>query len=509
MARLVSVELEGRYLRAVKIRKGWRRLFLESIYFAELPGDVGDREAWESARDDYQKWSNSGGYTGSVIASLPGHEAISSPLRFPFRRISKIEQVLKAEMESSMPLAVDEAVADFVLSGGKDDNSLEVLAVGAPKIMLADQLDRLAKLGIEPIRIDYSPLSVIKTILAFMPKYRGTVFGALHIGAQHISFSLCDEGSPIYIRTIQRDDEDESKPIIIEGGEVPQTSKNDIDIPFLLTEMKRTIRSCSAYLKNERKVAHIVMTGEGHLPKIAKVIESELQIHCQELSPGLRSYVVLKDQYQSRQLGRVSGAIGAAVNGKKLFGRDFTLRREEFVRQESWRDIRRPILAACVSVGVALFLGYANLTVKVQKEELRLNAVQARIRTMLREVFPKERNVPNSSQRLVAQIQNQSERLNELLGKSHNKNSILEIFSLVNSSIPLSIQLRLNELLVDSQTVSMKGETITYEAVNKIKTILAEKSSLGSPIVKRSKRISGKRGVEFSLQLSLKEKAVE
>jgi len=509
MTRIVSVELEGCYLRAAKIRKGWRHLFLESAYFAVLPEDVDDREAWEGARDDYHSWSFAGGNPGLVIASLPGHEAFSSHLRFPFRRFSKIEQVIKSEMENSMPLTADESVADFILSGRKEGNSTEILAVGAPKKILSNHLDRLTKLGIEPSRIDYSPLSVIKAILAFLPAYRGIVFGVLHIGAHSISFSLCDERGPIYIRTFRGDDEDKSQMETIEEKDVPQLLISEINIPFLLREMKRTMRSCSAYLKNEQKIAHIILTGEGHLSEMANAVESELQIHCQELSPGKRSRVKLKDPFHSGQVGRVGGAIGAAINGKKFFGKDFTLRREEFMRKESWRNMRQPILAACVSVCIALFLGYADLTIKVQKEDLRLNAVQGRVRTILREIFPKERNMSDPVRRLYAQIQSQTGRLNELLGKSRGEKSVLKIFSLVNSSIPASIQLRLNELVIDNQTVSLRGETLTYEAVNKTKTILAKNSGLGIPVVRRLKRASGKRGVEFSLQLSLNEKAVE
>lgn len=499
---IVSLELDKRTLRAVKVRKGWRQLTLESDFMVELPGDPEDREGWDRVRASFHTWSGERGQPNLIKASMPGLEAIPSRLEFPFRGLSKIGQTLKAEMESAMPLSVDETVADFVLSGEAEGETQNVIAVGASKSSLAAHLDRLAMLDIDPDRIEYTPLSVIKAVMNLMPSYAKGVFGVLHIAASYVSFSLCEKEKPLFIRTFQRNDWREMAPEQDGMDDSPlDNSPAVIDSEFLVKEMRRTLRACSPLLENDRQIAHLVLSGEGNLPVLAQTLEAELGVHCREIYFGDGSRISSKDGQRASRVPKFSAPLGAALDENKSFGKRFDLRREEFARREGWRELRRPIISATLAAVVVLAVGIGDLMLKVQREEVRLNMLQTEVNTALQEVFPAGKRVSNPGRRITSQVQAQTRRLEELLGGTLRGHTPLRVMAVISSSIPATVELRMNQMLIDDRAISLKGETLNFESVDRIKKVLDKKDEFGAPEVKQAKLMTGNRGVEFLIEL--------
>ncbi len=500
--RIISLELDGRFLRAVKTRRGWKKVVLETSYFDTLPGDSDDSEDWEEKRSAFQRWAKEGGKADSIVSGLSGTEAVSSLLRFPFRRLSKIEQVIKAGMEDEMPLPVDEMVVDFVQAGNPSRGEQEVLAVGAPKAALTRLLDRLDRLGIVPDRIEYTPLSVLKAVLTLMPSFGDSIFGAVHIGASCVSFSLSEGGKPIYIRTFRRGGRDEGADP--EGGESAE-SPGPIDRGFLVREIRLTLRACSRLLKDERRIAHLVLTGEGADMSLSSALGAELGIHCRAIDWGKGAGFSARRSPSPEILGKICGALGGAVEKFKSFGKTFDLRKEEFARRLRWRDLRRPVLSAAAAVAIAFSLGMADLVLKVRREENRLDAVRTEVRAALRQVFPQGDRISNPSRRIFGMVQAQSRSLNALLGDSMGERSPLKVMSGISASVPRSIELRLNQLMIGERAVSIRGEALSFEAVDRVKSLLAEKGGFSSAEVKQARILTGRRGVEFFIQLSANE----
>ncbi|MBT5948781.1 MAG: hypothetical protein HOG94_14010 [Nitrospinaceae bacterium] len=501
--KIISLELDKRTLRAVKVRKGWRKLTLESDFVAELPGDPEDQEVWDRVRTSFHTWSKEGGQPNLISASLPGLEAIPSRLQFPFRRLSKIGQALKAEMESAMPLSVDETVADFVLSGEAKGDIQNVLAVGAPKSSLSAHLERLAKLDIDPDRIEYTPLTVAKTVMNLMPSYAKGIFGVLHIADSYVSFSLCEKEKPLFIRTFQRNDWLEATPEEdgVDGNPQENVSAA-IDPDFLIKEMRRTLRACSALLENGHQIAHLVLSGEGNLSVLSQQLEAELGVHCREIYFGDGSRILSKDRQRTSRVQNFAAPLGAVLDESKSFGKGFDLRREEYARREGWRELRRPILTTAFAAAVLLAVGMGDLMLKVRHEEIRLNVVQSEVNTALHAVFPDGKRVSNPGRRITRQVETQTSRLEELLGGTLQGNTPLRVMAAISSSVPANVEIRMNHLLIDDKRISLKGETLNFESVDRIKKVLSKKKEFGAPEVKQAKLMTGKRGVEFLIELA-------
>lgn len=494
-ATVIGIEIEGRYLSAAKVWKGWRRSVLEDFFFTELPEDPSEVENWEKVRASFQEWAGKAGKGVSIIASLPGNEAIPVRIHFPFRKFSKIEQVLKAEIEGHVPLSVDDSVVDFLPIGEKGGEGLDVIAVAAAKKTMARLMESLAALDIVPDLVTYSPVAALRTALTMKPSSKEGVLGCIHIGIKHVSFSLCEGGSPSFIRTfrVERD-----LGTSVDPGELNLS----LDRESLLRDLQFTLRAYSQAHGGKKSIDHLVLSGGGtDLNSLAAQLESGLDIPCQPVDWENELRFSGGDILSPKNLARGASALGAVLIHSNPFKKVFDLRREEFARPQGWRELRKPIVAAAAAAILALGIGVADLSLKVQHAERRLKAAQTNVQAVLREVFPGGNQVINPGRQISKRLKIKTRRLNILMGNPAMGESALSVIARISAAVPRSLKLRLNQLAVDEGGITLKGVTLTFEGVDRIKNLLIQKGGFEKPEVKQARLLTDRRGVEFFLHI--------
>ncbi len=496
---LIGVELEGRSLTAAKIRQGWKRTVLEDLFFAELPESGEEPEKWEEVRASFQDWAGDGGDT-PIVASLPGDEAIPVRIRFPFRKHAKIEQVLKAEIEGHVPLTVDGSVVDFIPAGEKGGEGIDVIAVAADKKTLDRQLESLAALDVVPEFVTYSPMAVLRTVLALAPSDEQGVLGVIHLGAAYVSFSLFEGGYLSFIRTFRIDRD-------LDSGGNGGNSVAQLDRDALLRDMRFTLRACSQSLGRENPVGRLVLSGGGTgLDSLAAQLEAGLGVACRPLEWGDGLHAAGGGVPSPKSLARGACALGAALIQNKPFGKAFDLRREEFARPQGWRELRRPIAAAVAAAALALGIGVADLSLKVRNAERRLETARSNVQIVMSEVFPSANGLISPGSQITTRLRQKARRLDALLGNPAMGESALALIARISAAVPASLKLRLNQLSVDEGGISLKGVTMTFEAVDRIKVLLNQKGGFEKPEVKQARLLTNRRGVEFFLHIPISDK---
>lgn len=501
-SRYIGIELDGTYFTAVKVRQRWKRPCLESFFFCDLPEDMNRLEEWEKVQMSFQEWA--GNWLGStpIMAALPGDDGIPVRMLFPFRKFSKIEQVIKVQIEGHVPLTVDDSVVDFIPIGKKGEEGLEVIAIAAAKKTIRGQLERLAALNIVPTQLTYSPLTSIRTVLSLKPADRNQVLGIVHVGSGYASFSLCEGGVPSFIRTIHihRPPDAES--------EMPGRGRT-LDQDSLLRDLRFTLRACAQALGREVSIERIILSGGGaDLNSLAVLLETGLGIPCQPIAWENGLSAPSGGAPSSKTVARVCCSIGAALLADKPFSKGFDLRREEFALSRGWRGLRRPIAAAVVAALLALGIGLADLSLKVRQAERRLDAAEAQVQAVLREVFPQGSQIISPGPQIASRVQDKTRRLNLLMGNPALGESALDVIARISAAIPPSLKIRLNQLSVDEGGVSLKGATLTFEAVDRVKNLLSEKAGFAKPEVKQARLQSDRKGVEFFIHIPMDGKRI-
>ncbi len=507
--RILGVELDARSAVVVEVREGWRRYVLERYLCLDLPADSADEKGWAEARDALQGWVGARRRPFLVAAGFPGTDGFSALLHFPFRRVSQIHQLIKSEMESHMPLAAEEAVADFVPQPRSPRKGMEVLGVAASKAALSRHLEMLAGLGVFPDRLDFAPLADLRACRALLPDCGKSTVGVVKVSDAHVSFSLSVRGCPAYIRTFRiRPYGGARAPGLLPGGEPLLAGAGGSDesrrewFLSLARDLRFTLQSLAEQLDAEAAPGQLVLTGGGaNLSDLSAFLERELEIPCHPISRASSAAVSGKDFPFTEDLGRISGALGAALGSATRLREGFNLRRDEFAPQRGWREFRRPVIAAGLAAVFACGVGVADLSLKIRRDERRLEALETDVRSHFHKIFPEAKAVSNPERQVMLRIQDQARRLELLQGSSLNGSTPLELMAKISQAVPPSLKVRLNLLEFDEGGMSVRGETLSFEAVDQIKSLLARMKGFEGLELRNAHLLTGEKGVQFHMRV--------
>jgi hypothetical protein len=157
----------------------------------------------------------------SVGLAVDSGIAAFRQLTLPMGDRSKIEEVLKFEVESSLPhLDVDDVVIDFLVRKSSPVET-DLLVTAVPKAELAERMRMLARLGLEPLETELEG-----TALFDAARHAGVLDEAgaqllVHVGEHTTTLVAVEAGQLRSMRALHLD----LAPPVVEGAEDPAASE--------------------------------------------------------------------------------------------------------------------------------------------------------------------------------------------------------------------------------------------------------------------------------------------
>ncbi|HSG04829.1 MAG TPA: pilus assembly protein PilM, partial [Nitrospiria bacterium] len=153
-----------------------------------------------------------------VVVSLPGQAVSIRSVTLPFSDSRRIEKVVPYEVESLLPLSLDEVVVDFQVSGDFGGSS-RVLVAAAPKTLIRGLLVSLGEMGINPETVDLDGMALMNLNRYITARAGGgdsqpeedTLI--IDIGSKKTVLCGVHRGSSVFIRTLLGGGDDISKAI--------------------------------------------------------------------------------------------------------------------------------------------------------------------------------------------------------------------------------------------------------------------------------------------------------
>jgi type II secretion system protein L len=137
-----------------------------------------------------------------VVASVPAERASAWQIDLPFSDRNRIEQTIGFELENYVPWDLEDVVLDYEVLEGADDGS-RVFAVMVQRERIAELLDRLTRLEIDPryVAVDAAELSRLVPVSERSE-------AVLDIGATRTLVCVVQQGKPQWIRSLDIGAED-------------------------------------------------------------------------------------------------------------------------------------------------------------------------------------------------------------------------------------------------------------------------------------------------------------
>jgi general secretion pathway protein L len=486
VAECVGLDIGQTAFKAVRFRR--RLTGRESVEYFHHPlpfGRPGEADpARRAALLRNFLWKNGLYGSGDIVTALPCQDFFIRTLSFPFRDSAKLAQVVPFEVENLIPLPLEEvAMGSMVLpprlsgDGEAKTKGSDVLVTAAPREKVADHLRFLAAAELNPSAINVDGMALF-SVAQFLKGEGAPVPGDLAIidvGASKTTLCLIREGRPVVLRTV------------LWGGNH-------------LTHALAVRYACSFAEAERRKRLMAVQEVDAWLEPLLKELRVTLHPHEGTARQGLTHCWVsgggskLREisGYVAYNLGLVpvgprqgfgascprafSIAFGLAIHPKIIHSRwksrsadadlAVDLKEVSTAGQDQTDESKQNRRLAIWGALVLGLLAMMDLSVRLMLKDSTVAQLKQALQTQYEQTFGAGAAPGEELDQAHYRLSQVEKGLAVVDG---SRSTILAVLAELGKQVPPGVPLKIRELTIDGATVHLEGETVSFDAVDKLK----------------------------------------
>jgi Tfp pilus assembly PilM family ATPase len=494
--RILGIDINEDFISAVQVisgLKGFQILSCQSVMIDKYNGPANALKELSEKMDVK---------SGAYIASIGGGNISCQNLVMPFKDPKKIKQTLPFEMETLVPFPVDDLVIDFNIVKSSDQS--EILAVYAKKSLILEHLETLKPFGISPGIIDIKPVPLTFWLLSRDETPENGL--VIDIGLKRITIVLFIQRRIALIRNMPLGDEAVSS----SGSEnINATSKENIETVSrsLHSCIKNTLRSFSVQVKKELNPERAFITGIGaQYPGIAELITGQTGIAVEKIDISMDKAIRMDYNIETVwNPALMDGALSLAVREIKK-GHGFNLLKGEFEVKKGFLKTVKELRKIGIAVLIILIFLMIDLGADYYLVKKRYEAAEQKCVDLFRQSFPDSGDVKYPLLQMKQKIDELKKSAVMLPGDIKKDQTVLDLINDISERIPVTINIDVANMVIDTETVRISGETDSYNAVNSLESGLESSPYFSDVTINKAEhdRTGTGEKVEFELKLQRK-----
>jgi general secretion pathway protein L len=424
--------------------------------------------------------------SGDIVTALPCQDFFIRTLSFPFHDSTKLAQVVPFEVENLIPLPLEEvAMGSMVLpqresaEGGTKAKGSDVLVTAAPREKITEHLRFLAAAELNPAAINVDGMALF-SVAQFLKSEGAPVPGDLAIidvGASKTTLCLIRESRPVVLRTV------------LWGGNH-------------LTHALAVRYACSFADAERRKRAMAVQEVDAWLEPLLKELRVTLHPYDGTGRHGISHCWVSGGGSKLRELsGHVAHNLGLVPVGPRqgfgatcprAFSVAFGLALHPKIVRPRWKsrssdaglavDLKEASALGQQSAGAAKqdrrlamwgalvigLLALMDLSVRFMLKDSSLTQLKQSLQMQYEQTFGPGAAPGEELDQARYRLTQVEKGLSVVEG---SRITTLSVLAELGRLIPLGVPLKIRELTIDGGMVHLEGETVSFDAVEKLKQI--------------------------------------
>lgn len=456
----------------------------------------------------------------TAVASLSGLQCSFRRLDFPFTQIKKIDSALEFELEQFVPFPIESLWVDYLMVE-KGEKESKILAAYTLKEELVKFLNLLNEAGCDPRYVSVESVNLANLYQSGLLPPEGN-YAILDIGHSKTNLCLMQGGNLREVRTISMGGKAiteavakayeinfaQAEELKIRKGQIsPFETEDKLSaviqkvIEDLLIQIKQTL--FAFYEKGEKTIEAIYLSGgTSRLPGIDQFISSYLRLNVSPLDLLDLSYTHISDPESARPI--IASCIASIFKGvfpSKTTSLNF--RRGEFSYRRDLEAISGHFRQIAVLPFAAFVLGILYFAISLYLlggQETKMNKSVANLISQGMQIQPPKGNL--GAQGALSFVNSKITDANEKLKKMSGEGNVsaFESLRLISANLPArkDIKLDVDDLNIGVDHARLEGKTVSYEAIDKIKTALAK-----VPTFKNVQTSNVRKGTQDELKFSL------
>jgi general secretion pathway protein L len=520
---IVGIDLGSSALKVVEVHAGWQGYEVVKAVERQLPGEHGAACPPEQIGQALTELLSAHAIKPAhVVSAIPAHVTFVRNLLLPFQDPRKIREVLKFELEPHIPYPVEDVIVDFVKLRESEAGGCEVLTVAAPKQAIAEHLRIFELAGLAPQIVDWEIFGELNGYLAWQRPSAPGPIALINLGASKTTVAIVKEGRIQFTRSIARGGH-----LLTEGirqrltlttaqAEALKRSGREKDraqiaepvatfLSLLTKEIDHTLLAYSTRTAEDVKLEEFVLLGGGAgLPEASLYFREHYDVPTTVFDDDHQLFPPLPLSLQPQGGLAMPVALGLALRlvSRRALGLDF--RREEFALRKSYEEIRGQLLSLAGVVALLVGLSLFDLYYHLHTKELHYAQLQRQVESLFRGTFPEARRTSNELPQARDKLREIETNLKDVGTLSGPQGSALEMLRELTVRLPQNLQVKIIDLTISTEGISISGETLSFDGVDNLKKAFASSAYFDEVKVSQARAGTGGKGVEFKIAITLK-----
>ena len=475
---VTGIDINDDYLTAVQVLKGFGGWELTACARIHMKGE-------ESLDQGLSTLSQSMNLTGGECAvAVSGAEVYYRNLAVPFKDKRKQREVLSFELEPNVPFPIDDLVVDFFSTNRPD--TPELLAFFAEKRVIGQLLDTLKTQGIDPevLCVRCIPMALWLINNPGNPE-KGIL---LDLGEKRATLVLWQKRRVVFIRTL-------TDCGLRNADFGDQTSA-------IFSTVRHAVHAFGTGRKDFEPPEKAFLTGRGAaVPGVSQAVTETLGIPAEKVDLcsddrirlGEHAEPLWDPHLMDGALSLALGRYSAKGLGPNLRRNGFEVQKRSFYRSKIFRKVAAWLL-------VIASLWAVDMGVDTYFLKQRAAALDSRTLVLFKKTFPHISRIVDP----VKQAQIEINELNRVAtpGQVVGMNSrALDLLLEISERLPEPMDLKVSRLVIDPNSVRIKGDTDTYNTVDRAKQGLEKSSLFKTTTISSANLDRGKNRVLFEIKL--------
>lgn len=393
-------------------------------------------------------------------------------LSLPFTDKKKITQILPFELEDQLLTPVDEQVIEYSVTRVLDDTS-HLLVAGLEKKELGEYLDNLQENNLNPAAINLRIVSLAEQYLGKDIPSSDILFLIADLNA--INMLLVHQGQIVFIRHLPYPERMyTTAPFSFQNG-IPSIDHHDEAmecIASLCDDIKRSIGYFALASGLTISPERIVLAGcMVHVSDFQQKIRSEFGLDVDVYDVQQESGITLsKNVHETWRPAFHNHALAIALRGgrkKQLVN----FRKDEFAPDKLFFASQPQLIAAMVLLVLLIGGGLTYLGVDYRSLKTRYDEMGGVMQAIFKETFPDRTKIKDPLVEMKASIRTiQAPSISTPVFSGDKR--VLNILADISERVPVDIEIHVSRLVIDQESVRVKGTTDTFNNVNIIQSSL-------------------------------------
>ena len=445
--RCIGIDIGFSYLRAVQIARTADELCIEKVFSAQT------RRSKDSPQEILRQLSSKHGfdYRADVAISMPHDAVFYRNLETDFAGLEQIQRLTKSALAHNIPIEPDQIVAQACSRRQLPDDKYSVLTAAVSKASLQDRLNILAGAKIHPNLVETAIFAIHSTIAVNHPEIATGRAIIAYIDDTYLTLAVTENNNILIVRNI---------PIASQSDNNTDLSPEKI-AEILTQEVEVTWRKVfGTDIEQETKI-YLATGGDVSGDLEAAVKES---LRCQIVA--VEPYAMVKRSFDKNGDAGICVAEGLALRAlapEKTVGINFL--EADNAGTKPTLNLKKELIICAALAAAIVVVSFVGLFVRLLHLETKYTNIKNEIEEVFQNTLPEEKNIVNPLVQLEQQLVS-FRKDNQLFASFYPTNlSPLKVLHSITSNTPSQGNIRIDDLLITTESVRLKGTCDSFDSV--------------------------------------------